>query len=330
VIAAMLYLIGTDEAGYGPNLGPLVVAATLWRVSGVGFQPALPDLYERLSTGVTSDPIDDARLALADSKQLYASGDSLALLERGVLAALSQINRIPATWQSIWNACSPEHACDLPWHKTFDCLLPHAVTADDLASGSMLLRDTLTSAGVELVELRACVVHPADFNDRCDRLSNKASVLSATTLALVHELLQGRNDASVQIVCDKHGGRNRYAALVWEELAADGAEDVGGFPVQTLVESRAESIYRWRCGGHPREIRFVTKGERFLPAALASMTAKYLRELSMLAFNAFWAERVPNLRPTAGYPGDALRFWNDIEPMVRLARFEERQLWRVR
>src|SRR5688572_2415735 len=99
----MLYLLGTDEAGYGPNLGPLVVAATLWKVNGVGFQPNLPDLYELLASGVTSDPTDEARLALADSKQLYASGDSLALLERGVLVALGQMNRTPATWQSIWS-----------------------------------------------------------------------------------------------------------------------------------------------------------------------------------------------------------------------------------
>ena len=28
----MTLLIGTDEAGYGPNLGPLVVAATAWRI----------------------------------------------------------------------------------------------------------------------------------------------------------------------------------------------------------------------------------------------------------------------------------------------------------
>ena len=50
------------------------------------------------------------------------------------------------------------------------------------------------------------------------------------------------------------------------------------------------------------------KGEEFLPTALASMTAKYLRELSMRAFNEFWCARVPGLRPTAGYPGDAPRF----------------------
>ena len=28
----MSYLIGTDEAGYGPNLGPLVISASVWHV----------------------------------------------------------------------------------------------------------------------------------------------------------------------------------------------------------------------------------------------------------------------------------------------------------
>ena len=28
----MGYLIGTDEAGYGPNLGPLVISASVWQV----------------------------------------------------------------------------------------------------------------------------------------------------------------------------------------------------------------------------------------------------------------------------------------------------------
>ncbi len=50
-----------------------------------------------------------------------------------------------------------------------------------------------------------------------------------------------------------------------------------------------------------------------MPTALASMTSKYLRELSMRAFNDYWCGRVQNLAPTAGYPRDARRFMNDIQ-----------------
>jgi hypothetical protein len=334
----MLYLLGTDEAGYGPNLGPLVVAATLWRVRDASLaSPA--DLYEQLAAGITNDPADPVRLTIADSKQLYSSGDSLARLEQGVLAALASLERVPRTWPEMWSHCSPAHRCELPWHRTFDRPPPYALSLDAITAAARQFQGALEQGGVELVDVQATILHPSDFNDHCDRLDSKGAVLSSATLALARGLLGHCSDGPVQIVCDKHGGRNRYAGHVWEELAAhepaasDGHSLHGGFPVQTVCEGRHESRYRWQggtAGSQAREIRFVTKGERFLPAALASMFAKYLRELSMMAFNAFWAERVPNLKPTAGYPGDALRFWNDIEPVVRLARFEERQLWRAR
>ena len=48
-----------------------------------------------------------------------------------------------------------------------------------------------------------------------------------------------------------------------------------------------------------------------LAVALASIFSKYIRELFMRPFNAFWAERVPGLRPTAGYAADAGRFLRD-------------------
>ena len=41
ILVGMTLLIGVDEAGYGPNYGPLAVAATAWRVAeqeGGGFR----------------------------------------------------------------------------------------------------------------------------------------------------------------------------------------------------------------------------------------------------------------------------------------------------
>ena len=46
-------LIGTDEAGYGPNLGPLTVAATAWHLPD-DVEPL--DLWEELQSVLTSAP----------------------------------------------------------------------------------------------------------------------------------------------------------------------------------------------------------------------------------------------------------------------------------
>ena len=50
-----------------------------------------------------------------------------------------------------------------------------------------------------------------------------------------------------------------------------------------------------------------------LATALASMAAKYVRELAMDAAERLtFSERVPGLRPTAGYGLDAWRFLEDV------------------
>ena len=43
------------------------------------------------------------------------------------------------------------------------------------------------------------------------------------------------------------------------------------------------------------------------------MTAKYLRELHMVLLNRWWAEHLPELKPTAGYPQDARRFISEVD-----------------
>jgi ribonuclease HII len=373
-------LIGMDEAGYGPNLGPLVVAATTWEVrsreSGAGSQESRAlrrelryagstalappsrlglgqvDLYALLGDCVSHKPADD-RLAIADSKALYRPGLGLSALERGVHAALAAVSCPSSCWSTLVDELAADPRGErhrLPWHADFDCPLPVDTSIDELASLGARLAETCASAGVEPLAVRARLVFPAELNDLIERYGSKGAALSHVTIGLLRELLGGtlaEDEAKeppaepgakhqfseslspvpsaqppVFVVCDKHGGRNRYAGLLQHF-----------FPdrwIETLVESRAESRYHWGAADERVEVAFRRGGESFLPAALASMTAKYVRELSMRAFNAFWCARVAGLRPTAGYPTDARRFKADIADAQRELRIDDHILWRNR
>jgi hypothetical protein len=320
----MAYLIGTDEAGYGPNLGPLVISATLWLVPE---ELLRRDLYEVLCDCVCNGAParTDPRLAIADSKQLYQPGGGLGLLECGVLAALRATGVAPPCWREVWSRLDPaceEFLAAVPWHGDYDADLPCAVDAVQLETAAERFAAGLRRARVELVQMRSAAIFPLQWNDLLDEHQNKASALSYCTLGMVRDLAAELDEGPILIVCDKHGGRNRYAGLLQHFFPDDF--------IETRREGRAESIYQW--GRPPRrvEARFVAGGESFLPSALASMTSKYLRELAMAAFNAFWLGRQPTLKPTAGYPSDALRFKSEIAELQTTLGISDRQLWRNR
>jgi hypothetical protein len=323
-----MYLLGTDEAGYGPNLGPLVIGASLWKVATTEPTEEV-DLYARLSSGVTDTRKDvQHRLAIADSKQLYSSGDSLDLLERGVLAALAALDRPIAHRTHLFQALGSEWNAQLPWQAQGELKLPRDTSHIHMQTSIDLWQQSCAAGNVELLDFRSVVLEPGEFNRRCEQLGNKAAVLSAATLGLVRETIAPYRDAPMKIICDKHGGRNSYAGLVMGEITQH--EVTNNAMLQTLGEGRSASAYRWLSHGQPREIWFLAKGERFLPAALASMAAKYLRELSMEAWNHFWQQHLPELAPTAGYPEDAKRFRQAIEPLTRQWDWEESIWWRMK
>lgn len=95
-----------------------------------------------------------------------------------------------------------------------------------------------------------------------------------------------------------------------------------------IEESRDSSRYQGHCLGRSMEWLFLSKAERFIPVALASMTAKYLRELAMEAFNRYWIGRVGGLRATAGYPVDARRFLAETEAARRAEAMPLSDFWR--
>jgi hypothetical protein len=320
----MTWVVGTDEAGYGPNLGPLVISATVWQVPAARPIASLPAHL----ASIRIDMGDAADAIIGDSKRLYTPGGGLAALERGVLAALELIDG-PAqrcgTWRALLARLDADRVAalqDMPWHTDYDCAVPLDARPETIAAAREHCATALAAADVELTGMRSRVVFPAEFNERVTECGSKGTALSLWTLELVRDLIEPLGEEAVMIQCDKHGGRNRYGALLQHVLAASW--------VKVCEESRQQSVYRWGPPTAPVEARFTAKGEQFLPAALASMTSKYLRELAMQAFNTFWLSRVPQLRPTAGYPADAKRFQADIRALQQQLGIPDTWLWRVR
>src|SRR5439155_7362630 len=110
--------IGIDEAGYGPNLGPLVQTAVGVRVPG---DPGSCDLWDALSAAVRKHGNGrDKRLAIDDSKKVYTSTHGLRNLELGVLSALLPDATAPITVGAFLDQVAGNACADLsgePWFQ---------------------------------------------------------------------------------------------------------------------------------------------------------------------------------------------------------------------
>ena len=318
-------LIGTDEAGYGPNLGPLTVAATAWHIPD-GVEPG--DLWHELRQVLTNAPErGDQRLFVADSKKVFSPGEGLESLEVAVLAFLNLLEVDTSTIDRLCRditvrAHSEEFAHGYAgelWNMTPGQQLPIDSSEDHIAEWVSTLGAELRNRQIQFLGVRARIMFPEEFNRLVVQADSKGSVLSNATLQLVRELSDVFSaDKATLVVCDKHGGRNRY-----DELIAQNFDDQFVFRME---ESREKS--RYRMGS--LEFCFRTKAEQFLPVALASMVAKYTREVLMQQFNQFWAEKIPGIRPTQGYPLDAKRFRDEIASTVEAMNLLQHRFWRSR
>jgi hypothetical protein len=365
-------LIGMDEAGYGPHLGPLVVAASAWYVpdeiwnapppttaranrrktnkaatavadgstatATVNPQSAIHnpksgvDLY-RVLRNVIAKTASDRRIPIADSKLLYTPGAGLRHLERGLHAVLLAMQQSLACWSEAIQYCGADpdgHHARSCWPAGHNCSLPADATGEELTRLEARLTRTCEATGVRPLLVRARLVFPEQFNEQIDHYGNKATALSNTTIGLLREVIElvaslgpgAPHLTPIFAVCDKHGGRNFYTAILQHHFSEHW--------ISPVYESHAESHYEW---GEPESrvrVVFQMNGERFMPTALASMAAKYLRELSMRAFNEFWRAHIPDLKPTAGYYRDAWRFKSEIIAKQQELRIDDRVVWRNR
>lgn len=328
----MTIIIGTDEAGYGPNLGPLVVAASGWRIDAPQSQ-ASEKLVLAIDHALSEIVSQGFKGPLwADSKTIFRGTNGLVSLERGVLSAVALcVGNVPGAWSSLANLLAggitptAHDRTATEWTALEQLVLPLEVKASSCDRIASCLRDILRQQGVTLECLRATAVYPASFNAMLDCGLNKSDILSSTTLSLAATICQEIRSSTpsdalepILLWCDRHGGRKSYASLLSHHFDAA--------IVSILVETASCSTYS--IGSQAIRVEFSVGGESRIPVALASMTAKYVRELSMSVFNAAWAARVPGLKPTAGYPTDAIRWRRDAKEAISAAEMPIDSLWR--
>ncbi|MBN1125009.1 MAG: hypothetical protein JXA82_08375 [Sedimentisphaerales bacterium] len=323
----MAILVGIDEAGYGPLLGPLVVSSTSFFVPD---EQVKSDLWEILSKAVSREKRHLAgRLLITDSKKAYHRDQGFGHLRRTVLAMLTSVHdsaTLPADCRQLLAFLCPDccrRLTEYPWYADL-AGRPLEADAEDIALASHVLRRTLVEQGIRYHGAVCRCLDVAQYNRMVSAVKNKAAVLFTEVCVLIQCAFDTLPAGQVlQVLVDRQGGRINYQktlSKMFPELR-----------LKILKQHSLGSSYELSGHGKLMRLHFTVKADyRFLPVALASMHAKYIREILIEAMNRYFVGQCPRLKTTAGYWQDGKRFIQDLNRHAPYIKYNSEMLIRSR
>ena len=299
-----MIVVGVDENGLGPLLGPLVTTA-------VGFELSRYSPERQAALGRELG-IDDSKATAGFGQMAAAEGIALALIEAvhgGVVADVDALlGRVLLDGPSALQRACP--AASLPQCWSVPLSLP--CFGGELEAGRAALR-ALAAGGVRVRHARSAVACTGALNERLRTGQSRVEV----DLELMERLvLDARATVGVELraICGMVGGIRNYVAKM-RHFHAAGA----------VVPQRAQRgtlAYDVRGVGH---VRFeIDADARHLPVALASMLGKYVRELWMERQSRFYRAHDAALGEASGYHDPVTRrFIVASEPLRRTLGVDE-------
>ena len=319
----MAVLVGIDEAGFGPLLGPLVVSSSTFSLPNNLLKT---DLWQILRNSVGNRRKRLAgRMLITDSKKAYSRAAGIKHLERTVLGCLKCLGKEPGTLVELIELLCPSCLGRLSAYPWYQDTGNHCLSADaaDKGIASAVLADDMASNDIELLDMKSYCLDVGYYNKMVASVRNKANVLFSATCRLIKSAFDNFEGDDLQIVADRQGGRIHYRRHLQRMF--------GDTEMKILCESPSDSSYEMRVGGKSMRLHFVVGAdERFLPVSLASMVSKYLRELLVHNMNRYFIGFHSDLRPTAGYWKDGLRFIEDVKTNIPDLNVDMEQLVRSR
>lgn len=303
-----MILSGLDEAALGPSLGPFCACLVSFEYNPE-VQKAEPELYDLLAEVVSNDKNEKHKTTVADSKVLYSRSTGIGLLEKGVTGFLAEAGlTLPCSFVDLLDAiCDTQDRSALgnsPWFRDAGKFQIPWSEGEQLPPGDRIPKIPLGDFGLKLELPKLRFVTAASFNREIESGGGKGKAVRNIISPLLDAGLNGASatEEERRLTVDRQGGRRYYGEWLTELMP--------GAPLRALEEGPKRSAYR--AGNCHVEFLVGADGIR-LETALASMIAKYVRESAMKLFNSWWAEIVPGIRPSAGYPQDAKRFIADLD-----------------
>lgn len=280
-----MYIVGIDENGLGPRLGPLVVTGSIFEIEGT-YHPA--KFWEE-----TSVP----GLIINDSKKVFSQRNK-ARGERSVLIYYHYLFKQPpgkandflsqillSNFTELRRGCG-ENSEIMCWEPGIN--LPFWYQENDLTK----FTEKINQRMIKLREVKTILCCPYNFNSwlSTERVGDNKNRLDFSLFEDLIKYYYHKYGEEILYLCGKIGGTINYRGYFSFLNNFSGRQEIG---------QRDLSSYRFDPLG---TVQFIKDGdERHFPIALSSMFGKYIREIFIERLNRFFCSQIPGLRPVSGY-----------------------------